>query len=256
MGMRFEAVSHVGWKRKHNEDRCLGLRQNDGSLLLVVADGMGGMPGGEEAASLAVDAYRKSAGGRTITESLLKRPALDAQRDILRLGRSSGMEGMGTTLTAALVRNDGLCWVHIGDSRLYRFSAGRLEQLTQDHRFLSSMIRDGDISLEEARRHPLRNLLDQCLGCPEPEFENGRSELLAGDSVLLCTDGLCDELDAEAMEMLLAKNGSAAGKASALLEAALAAGGRDNITIILAEGESPATRGEEGALLRKRGRFA
>ena len=234
-GMRFEAASHVGRKRKRNEDRYLALRQADASLLLVVADGMGGVPGGEEAASLAIAAYRESANRETLTQARLTQPALDAQQKILRYGKLFGMDGMGTTLTAALLQKDILCWVHIGDSRLYRFRAGRLEQLTRDHRFLDGMIRDRAITPEEAKYHPLGSLLDQCLGCPDPDPEEGRSELEAGDSVLLCTDGLSDELDAGAMEMLLANSGDTAAKACALLDAALAAGGRDNITFILAE---------------------
>ena len=234
MSMKFYGATHAGMRRKNNEDRYLARIQGDGSLLLAVADGMGGMPGGEQASANVIARYRDVSAKTLITPELLRDTLMDAHDDIVALGRAcKGKEGMGTTLTAALVTQDAVYWVHVGDSRLYRIRGGKLERLTTDHRFLESMIQDGDITPEEARNHPLKSMLDQCVGCPEIEPDYGNAKLESNDGFLLCTDGLHDELSSQAMEEALQKPADAHGKVSALIEAALEAGGRDNVTVIV-----------------------
>lgn len=235
MNILTESLTSLGLKRNKNEDRLFSLMQDDGSLLIAVADGMGGVTGGAEAASIATSAFKVNSRLELISREKLKGIALEAHQKILDYGlRNQGMSGMGTTLTAALIKEKLMYWTHIGDSRLYRFHCGHLKRLTTDHRFLESMIRDGDMTLEEAKQHPFRSILEQCLGCPDINFECGSTQLALGDFVLLCTDGLHDELEDAIIEKILTdEHTDVYAKATELMESALANGGRDNITLIL-----------------------
>ena len=236
MTMRFSAASHLGNKRKNNEDRYFARQQDDGSLLLAVADGMGGAPGGELAASLAIAAFNEISREALLSPSQLARIAMSGHKAIVDHASSHApMKGMGTTLTAALVQEEQVSWVHIGDSRLYRLHKKDLRQLTSDHRFLRRILIDREPTREELRRHPLGNMLDQCLGGPDIELELGTESFFSGDCLLLCTDGLHDELSPEIVTRLLAKDATPTEKVGTLVEAALVAGGRDNITVIVAE---------------------
>jgi protein phosphatase len=235
MNMRYAGASHVGLRRGKNEDRYLAREQPDASLLLVVADGMGGAPGGEMASETAIETFRRLAATGPITPDMLPDAVMAAHGAIAEAsGKHVGMEGMGATLTVALARRETLFWAHVGDSRLYRLRDGRLSQLTTDHRFLESMIQDGDITREEAKCHLFKNMLDQCLGCPEIHPEYGTAELQEGDLLLLCTDGLHDELSHETLERMLRQKLSLDQATEALIAGALEAGGRDNITAVLA----------------------
>lgn len=239
MSLLFEALTHTGKKRHSNEDRYFVREQADDSLLMAVADGVGGMPGGEKAAELAMEAIAAADFGESVTQARLLQLVMNAHDSVLRYTAAHPrLEGMGATLTAAVVRENAVSWVHVGDSRLYIQHHGTLRQVTTDHRFLSSMIEDGDITEEEARGHPLRNMLDQCLGCPSIEPEQGRAILEPGDRLLLCTDGLYGEVPHESVENILSADITAIQKATQLLEASLNAGGKDNITLIIVD--SPA----------------
>ncbi|MDL2216959.1 protein phosphatase 2C domain-containing protein [Desulfovibrio sp. OttesenSCG-928-M14] len=234
MSLLFEAMTHIGNKRKSNEDRYFVREQADGSLLMAVADGVGGMPGGEKAAELAMSAVAAADFGESVTQARLLQLVMNAHASIVRYSDAHPrLEGMGTTLTAAVVRENAVSWVHVGDSRLYIQHSGTLRQLTTDHRFLSSMVEDGDITAEEALNHPLRNMLDQCLGCSSIEPEQGSAALEPGDRLLLCTDGLYGEVPLESVESILSADIAANQKATQLLAAALNAGGTDNVTFIV-----------------------
>ena len=174
MSLQFKAQTHTGNKRQSNEDRYFVREQADGSLLMAVADGVGGMPGGEKAAELAMEAIAAAGLEERLSPERLYQLATSAHDSIVRYAAAHPrLEGMGTTLTAAVVRENAVFLVHVGDSRLYIQHSATLRQLTTDHRFLSSMIEDGDITAEEAMNHPLRNMLDQFLGCPSIERAQG-----------------------------------------------------------------------------------
>ena len=120
MNITFCTDSHIGNKRKTNEDSLFAQQQNDGSILLAVADGMGGMPGGKDAAAMATNAFSKLGNAAALTPHQLAYIAMEGHNNIQQYSElHPEMDGMGTTLTAALLQDEVISWVHVGDSRLY-----------------------------------------------------------------------------------------------------------------------------------------
>lgn len=245
--------SHVGRVRRRNEDSFAILPELG---VAVVADGMGGHPGGDVASRIAADTC-----GRVLGDAVEAEEAggtagdfVERFRDIMNLAilKSHGeirqqssvepeLDGMGTTLTAIVVDRDSGVWVigHVGDSRAYRFRDGSLVQLTKDDTWVQEQVDRGEIQPESAKLSPYAHLLTQCVGLDEPPNPHlldgsGRSE----DLYLLCTDGLVGMLaDDRVAEILADGAGSGStdekGRLAALLEAANEAGGQDNITAAL-----------------------
>ncbi len=139
---------------------------------------------------------------------------------------------MGTTLTASYIKNGVAHWAHVGDSRLYFFRAGHLTQITEDHTFVNTLLKDGVITAAEAGVHPMKNILLQCVGCGPLEITTGQFKVGPGDGVFLSTDGLHHEIDQDKMVSILALEISLQKKFETLVRAALEAGGQDDITII------------------------
>jgi len=175
-----------------------------GGVLAVVADGMGGMAHGGEASHIAVQTFLRSYMGKLADERVpmaLLQALGEANQAVVALGQGVGEENVGTTLVAAVVHDDELHWVSVGDSRLYLLRQGKLTQLTQDHVLALELDRDaanGVISLEEAQSHPERSALTGYLGLSELDLidQNPQPfELLTGDQVLLCSDGLYAAVD-------------------------------------------------------------
>lgn len=218
-----------GAVRELNEDTCLA----DPELgLWLVADGMGGHSTGDVASRIARDTIVKHvrAGSR------LRDAVRSAHQEVLKVAKTrEGSVGMGSTVVAALV--DGadyeLAWV--GDSRAYLYD-GELTQLTRDHSHVQDLLDAGAIAVEEARGHPSRHLLTRCLGVTaEDTFEvgTGRGRFLRGQELLLCSDGLTDELSNTEIRDVLALAASPQERADKLVDAAIAGGGRDNISVVL-----------------------
>lgn len=221
----------TGRQRPANEDSLLAR-----TPLFAVADGMGGAQAGEVASRMAVDVLQEGLGQGTgtVAERLTDRVATANTRIFDRARTDQGSAGMGTTLTAAYVDTDELVVVHVGDSRLYRYRGGRLERLTDDHSLVEELVRQGRLTPEEAAEHPQRSIITRALG-PESEVAID-SEVLAvenDDVFLLCSDGLTTMVSDDGIADLLAADGTLADRASALVDAANAAGGRDNITVLL-----------------------
>ncbi len=244
-----EARSDVGRKRKGNED-SLSLDQEQ--RLFVLADGMGGHAAGEVASRVAVEAIdefvRLTGGNQEITwpfgldESIsydgnrLKTAIRHANRRVLEKVRESAeYEGMATTVAAVLLDGDVANLAHVGDSRIYLWSEGELQQLTSDHSWVNEQIQSGAISAEQARSHPLRNVVTRALG--------GRAELIVdvqsrrlqpGEVLLLCSDGLTTMIsDDEIAGIIGSAQGDLGQAAQALIDEANDRGGEDNITVIL-----------------------
>lgn len=221
----------TGRQRPANEDSLLAR-----TPLFAVADGMGGAQAGEVASRMAVDVLQEGLGQGTgtVAERLTDRVATANTRIFDRARTDQGSAGMGTTLTAAYVDTDELVVVHVGDSRLYRWRDGSLERLTDDHSLVEELVRQGRLTPEEAAEHPQRSIITRALG-PESEVAID-SEVLAvenDDVFLLCSDGLTTMVSDDGIADLLAADGPLADRASALVDAANAAGGRDNITVLL-----------------------
>ena len=231
--MHSVALTHRGLKRPSNQDRYLLLDLPEGRVLAAVADGMGGMAGGEVAAQMAVDRLVQSL--PPVPRDHLALGALFARicNQVYQRARvQPELEGMGTTLTAALVGPRRVDWAHVGDSRLYRWQGGRLEQVTRDHTATAFMVEEGMLSREEARRHPARHLLFDCLGCGDCTPDSGWFRPGPGELLLLTTDGLHDKVPSVEMRRVLVSGQDLSDRLNQLLALALEAGGSDNITVV------------------------
>lgn len=233
--MKTHGVTHIG-RRESNEDRFAVKEFGDRRVLLVVADGMGGHVAGEKAAEIVCASllnYDSHAAG---PEDELARLAHEANRRVLRQVRlDAGLEGMGSTLTAVFVDNGVAYWVNVGDSRLYLARGGIVVQITDDHTVPGVMLRQGALERERARLHPLRHMLLSCIGREEFRMDTGRFTLHPGDLLLLSTDGLHDQLTQEEVASIVHGKAHLKSRLCALVDAALAAGGRDNITVVALE---------------------
>ena len=254
MSLQLEYFSLVdtGRARSNNEDTVLV----DESLgLAVLADGMGGYQAGEVASELAATTFREEvgrwlAGAESASDVLDTRLALgqsaqQANRQVFEAAQSKAeWAGMGTTLVAALVRDEVLWVGHIGDSRAYRLRGERLEQISRDHSLLQEQIDAGLLTEEEAARSIHRNLVTRAVGVePEVELEVNEHELRSGDLLMLCSDGLSDMLPDARIAAVMRESDNLDAMGQALVKAANDAGGRDNISVILvrAKGGSTAT---------------
>src|SRR5262249_8821903 len=200
-----QAVSDVGRKRKGNED---SLFVNPEQNLFVVADGMGGHAAGEVASKVAVDSINEfvclTGGDEEITwpfgldENIsydgnrLKTAVRYANRKVLEaMKEKTEYEGMATTVAAVLVDAETANLAHVGDSRIYLFREGLLTQLTSDHSWVNEQLQSGIISADQARTHPLRNVVTRALGGkPDLQVDMQFQKMKAGDILLLCSDGL------------------------------------------------------------------
>jgi protein phosphatase len=228
--MKTAGYSDQGLVRAHNEDTVVS--RDD---LAVVTDGMGGAPGGEVASAVAAALVESAFTKRSIDE--LTAATRAANRAIWdRASVEPDLEGMGTTLCAiGLLENDQLAVVNVGDSRVYRLRAGSLWQLTDDHSISAEMMRRGEISKDEASAHPHRHVLTRALGVgPSVEVDATIHSVTDGDRYLVCTDGLFNELLEDEMASLLVTD-DLAGAARGLVELAVARGGNDNVSAVVAE---------------------
>jgi PPM family protein phosphatase len=220
----------TGLQRRANEDSLL-VR----SPLFVVADGMGGAQAGEVASRVAVETFHDGLADSSDAEASLVAQVERANAHINELShRSAEHAGMGTTITAAYVGEREVSIAHVGDSRAYCLREGELLRLTDDHSLVDELIREGKLTPEEAEEHPQRSVITRALG-PEATVEvdvrsfRGRAE----DLYLICSDGLTTMLgEDELLELLLAHE-SLHDAGEALIAAANAAGGKDNITVVL-----------------------
>jgi PPM family protein phosphatase len=220
-------------RRAINEDAMLV----DPALgLFVVADGMGGHRAGEIASGLAVDTIRSVMRAEQPSGDLLCHAVECANDHILAAAtQNPDQAGMGTTVTALLISNGALEFVNVGDSRMYRWRAGALTQLTQDDSWLSHARANGThISDEEAQCHPMRHVLTDVVGVrPEltPQLQN--EPLQSGDTLLLCSDGVHGALAPEELVATLRDHREPAVAAEKLIQHALDNGTTDNVTVIV-----------------------
>ena len=225
-------------KLQHSSDR---------GHLFIVADGMGGHAGGEQASALAIDsvetfvlegfkwfAHLKGQEEDEVLADFQRALAQANARVLAEAAGRPGLHGMGTTLTLAYSVNEDLFVAHVGDSRCYLYRNGRVHRLTSDHTLVEEMIRRGDLSAEEAGQHFLRHVITNALGADSPEVkvELHKLRITAGDGILLCSDGLTNAVSDEDIACVLQADVDPERICRQLVARANDAGGPDNITVI------------------------
>jgi protein phosphatase len=232
--MQIESITHQGFYRTNNEDRYLADVLDNGSALLVVADGMGGHAAGEVAAQLAVDSFAGFLPCGVDIDAELRRKIEEAHDKILEYSQKDfSLRGMGTTISALFITGGSAFWAHVGDTRIYHLHKGLLTRITEDHTIPGTLLKRGDITMEEARLHPYKNVLTRCAGCEHHEADSGVFDLAQGDCVLLSSDGLHDLIPDEKIADVLTDSIPMKEKLDWLISRSLEAGGRDNITAVL-----------------------
>lgn len=229
--LSWHGVTHTGYRRTVNEDSYLA-----DVPLFAVADGMGGHSHGDRASDAVVRRLQAAVDGEFIEPVAIVEALRRATADIHQLDDDE--LGIGTTVTGvALSLADGRPVVsvfNVGDSRVYRFVGNDLEQVTVDHSIVQEMVDAGQLTPEQAEDHPESNVITRAVGFSlEPEIDMRQLELRAGMRLLLCSDGLTKEVPLQRLRLHLAARLSARETANALVDAALAQGGRDNITVIV-----------------------
>jgi PPM family protein phosphatase len=235
--VRYAVQTDIGLRREDNEDSAYA-----GPRLLAVADGLGGHAGGEVASAAVIDALRPldtDVPGAEVLNALdhAVRRATGALSDIVAADPS--LRGMGTTLTALLWSGSQLGLVHIGDSRAYLARDGEVFQITHDHTMVQSLLDEGRITPEEVASHPQRSLLLRAIGdfSSEPDLE--LRDARPGDRYLLCSDGLHEVAPADAISRVLLTVADPDAAVAELVALAIANGGPDNITCIVADVVAP-----------------
>ena len=228
--MKVYQKTHVGKVRKNNEDSLLVAEPN----IFVAADGMGGAAAGEVASKLLVDTVKNflSEIPEPLDEKVLSKSILKASAAIMReTYKNPDLRGMGTTATILHIYNGQAYFAHVGDSRLYRLKNSFLEQITLDHSYVETLVRNGELTPEQARVHPMKNILTQAVGATSDlEVETGNFKIEGNEKFLLCTDGLTNMVEDAAIKKILAESQSPADD---LIQAALDNGGHDNITAVV-----------------------
>lgn len=231
--LRFNAaaVSDVGAVRKDNQDSGFA-----SSTVLAVADGVGGAARGDIASSVAIDALSNLEGGPDTGADRLESAVRTAHAQLSDIvTASSRLNDCSTTVTAVLVDGDSLHLAHVGDSRGYLLRDGELQQLTTDHTLVQTLVDEGRITADEARVHPQRNLILKALdGVHEPAPDLSSVSLVAGDRVMLCSDGCSGVLTEEQIREALTDS-AASEAATRLVRLALDEGSTDNITVVIGD---------------------
>ncbi|NJM21846.1 MAG: Stp1/IreP family PP2C-type Ser/Thr phosphatase [Richelia sp. SL_2_1] len=239
MKLKFTGDSDPGLVRSNNQDAYY---IDPEGRFFIVADGMGGHAGGEEASRIAIMEIQKHLlsnwDSSESSEELLQSALWQANEGIL-LDQQNHSEraDMGTTVVAVVFRPKESAYVaHVGDSRLYRWRSQLLELITEDHTWVARALKMGDITTEEARNHPFRHVLSRCLGRDDLQEVNVQPlDVKSGDRLLLCSDGLTEELVDEKIAYYLQESTTIEQAARSLIEGAKERGGRDNITVAIVQ---------------------
>ena len=227
----FGSRTDIGYVRDHNEDSLIIIPP-----LFAVADGMGGHEAGEIASEITVNTLAELAPSHLDAEGLTA--AVEAANyNVMKAPRQGiGRDGMGATLTAAMLEGERLLIAQVGDSRAYLLHKGHLQQITRDHSLMADLIEAGQITPEEARVHPNRSVITRAIGSDihmRPDIYELNVD--AGDRILLCSDGLSSMISNNAIESIMRRQSDAQHCADELVTAALENGGADNVTVVVAD---------------------
>ncbi|MCS0500718.1 PP2C family protein-serine/threonine phosphatase [Protaetiibacter mangrovi] len=232
--LSWAAVTDVGRRRQANEDSLIVQPP-----VFAVADGMGGHAAGDRASAAVVDRLHALAGRDDVDEAVVREALGLAAGDIDTLAADLPL-GAGTTVTGAVLdlagAEPGFVVFNVGDSRVYGFLRNELVQVTHDHSVVQELVDAGLLSAADAESHPESNVVTRALGFREvPRPDYWTVPIRVGLRLLLCSDGLTKELDADRLRLHLSARLSASETAAALVDAALAAGGRDNVTVVIVD---------------------
>ena len=231
--IRAAGATHVGLVRQSNQDN-FALREGT----FVLADGMGGHQGGEVASFEATSTILESGKINSVAD-MVKSVSKANQAILKRAKKEDNLSGMGTTVCvlSEIVGTTGkkrIGIANVGDSRIYRLGKSELTQITQDHSLVGDLVRTGELTQEEAARHPQRNILTRALGIEQDlVIDTWELNPVAGDKYLLCSDGLFNEIDDEKIAQILMEDAELEKIAQNLIDHALEAGGHDNITALV-----------------------
>jgi len=242
--LRYAVRSHPGCIRETNEDRFY-IPPENGPLIFAVADGMGGHVAGEVASSIAIETLETNIS--VLTEKLskcdlinirdyLQQSILEANENILDMQlQKPELKGMGTTFTvAAFFNKNELLTGHVGDSQAHLFNKSGHLQITEDHSVVMELLKNGEIKHEEIYTHPQRNFLTRALGTTTSlKIDFYRNDIIPGDYILLCTDGLTSMLRPREIQEIILHSEDLEAAANELINKANAQGGLDNITFVL-----------------------
>lgn len=236
--LRWGATTHAGRRRSVNEDAFHAERG-----VYFVADGMGGHDAGARASATAVAVLCSLGEAENASEDDVHAVVSTAHRAVSRIATQPGRNA-GTTMSGAVVvRRDGVpCWLvaNVGDSRTYRFYEGELAQVTTDHSLVQEMLAAGEVSPEEARTYARRHVITRALGgLVEPEPDCWYLPIVPGERLLICSDGLTEEVSPETIASVLRDQPHPQLAADQLVNSALLAGGRDNITVLVVDVARP-----------------
>lgn len=241
----FYGKSDIGRVRANNEDAFLLCNiWDDDHILAVAIDGVGGYEGGEVAAALAQETIYEFLNVNTPGDclGLIKEAVIAANNRIFsEREQNPSIANMGCVLTASLIELESMRVniAHVGDTRIYQYASSQIEKLSHDHSLIGYREEIGDLTEEEAMTHPQRNIISRDVGARLLSFEDkdyvevASFPLENNTQLLLCSDGLCDMITSKAMSAILEEHKSVEDKVNSLIQAALDAGGRDNVTVVL-----------------------
>lgn len=234
--MKWSQGTEVGHIRKRNEDSICVIPD---LAFFAVADGMGGHLAGEVASRMAIEsvaAELRAARKCGLEKRLIKGVRAANSKVYEASQKDSSCRGMGTTLTAAVIKGRELTLAHVGDSRAYIIRGDRILSITEDHSLVQEMLKQGGITREQAREHPHRNVLTRALGTdPSVEADIIKTALEVGDYVLICSDGLTGLVEDHEIMGLVKSATNPEQAVKDLIQKALSRGGNDNISVIVVE---------------------
>ncbi|WP_066648004.1 Stp1/IreP family PP2C-type Ser/Thr phosphatase [Christensenella timonensis] len=236
--MKTAAKSHVGKVRTVNED-TLFVHTDQKPCYMMVADGMGGHAAGEVASRITCDSIRRYIDERHLEElgkdDILR--AIDFANASLRaeMEKDELLKGMGTTLTFAAVKDEEIIIAQVGDSRAYHFNGNAVRKVTDDHTYVQYLIDSGVIKGKAASEYPFKNIITRAVGMKDLKVDFFEFKWKSGDMLLLCSDGLSNYTDETILKQVLSANTTLAHKTDNLVDLALDGGGKDNISVIIAQ---------------------
>lgn len=238
--MQIAFKTDQGQRRKNNQDVVGSFLSNSGLPLVLVADGMGGHLAGDVASRTLVESLAEKWQAESIETPELAEAwlSLNIQKEneaIYELGQEKeDYFGMGTTIVAAVLFENEVALAHVGDSRAYLLRSGVLKQVTQDHSLVNELLKQGEITVEMAEKHPRKNVLTRSIGVPGPiDVDTARFTVDSGDQLFLCSDGLSNMLSYNEILRVLSNKASVEERVTTFIRLANEAGGLDNISVLL-----------------------